>query len=129
MSPVQLGVELRARRLKAGLTQAELASALGATQPAIARAEAGRVVPSFLFVDQWAAATGLPLTLGRTTEALTPAQKRRLVRRVVGEDVFDPWERLEAKRARGLDVEPEQRYLNEASTSRARRKSRAVRRG
>ncbi len=113
MSPAQLVVELRARRLKAGLTQAALAEAMGTTQPAVARAEAGAVIPSLTFVDRWVAATGYPLTLtlGERPKALTSRQKSRLVREVLGDDAFDPWERLEAKRARGMNVEPERRYL------------------
>jgi transcriptional regulator with XRE-family HTH domain len=114
MSPAQLGVELRARRIKAGLTQAALAKAMETTQPAVARIEAGTVVPSLLFVDRWATATGYPLTLGESPKSLTPRQKGRLVRDVVGDDAFDPWKRLEDKRARGLNVEPERRYLEAA---------------
>jgi len=127
MSPAQLGVELRARRVKAGLTQAELAKALETTQPAVARIEAGIVVPSFLFVDRWVATTGYPLTVGENSKSLTPLQKGRLVRDVVGADVFDPWERLAAKRARGLNVKPERRYLT--ATLGRRTKGEAVRRG
>ena len=113
MSPARLAVELRARRLKAGLTQAALAQAIGTTQPAVARVEAGGVVPSLPFVDRWASATGYPLmiTLGEGQKVLTPRQKGRLVRDILGDDAFDPWERLEDKRARGMNVEPERRYL------------------
>jgi len=113
MSPAQLAVELRARRLKAGLTQAALAKVMGTTQPAVARVETGGVVPSLPFADRWATATGYPLiiTLGEGQKSLTQRQKGRLVRDVLGEDAFDPWERLEEKRARGLNVEPERRYL------------------
>jgi transcriptional regulator with XRE-family HTH domain len=113
MSPAQLAVELRARRLKAGLTQAALAKAIGTTQPAVARVETGGLVPSLPFVDRWATATGYPLmiTLGEVPKALTPRQKGRLVRDILGDDAFDPWERLEDKQARGMNVEPERRYL------------------
>lgn len=111
MSPSQLGVELRARRQKAGLTQAEVAQALASTQPAIARIEAGAVVPSTLLVDRWVNLTGYPLTLGQSEKPLTPQQKGDLVRSVIGDGVFDPWKRLESKQKRGLDVEPERRYL------------------
>ena len=126
MSPSQLAVELRARRLKAGLTQAALAKALGTTQPAVARVETGGIVPSLPFVDRWATATGYPMmiTLGEAQKALTPSQKARLVRDILGDDAFDPWARLEDKRARGLNVEPERRYL---MTSRPRRKAKPAR--
>lgn len=122
MSPTQLALELRARRLKAGLTQAALAQALKTTQPAVARVETGGVVPSLPFVNRWVTATGYPLTitLGEGPKTLTSRQKGRLVRDVLGDDVFDPWERLKDKRARGMNVEPERRYL--MATSRLRRK-------
>jgi transcriptional regulator with XRE-family HTH domain len=130
MSPAQLAVELRARRLKAGLTQAALAQSIGTTQPAVARVEAGRLVASLPFVDRWATATGYPLTitLGEVQKALTPRQKGRLVRDILGDDAFDPWERLDDKLARGLNVEPERRYL--LATMPPRRKAKtAVSRG
>jgi transcriptional regulator with XRE-family HTH domain len=113
MRPAQLAVELRARRLKAGLTQAALAQAIATTQPAVARVESGGVVPSLPFIDRWATATGYPLviTLGEGRKDLTPRQKGRLVRDILGEGAFDPWERLEDKRARGMNIEPERRYL------------------
>jgi len=123
MSPAQLAVELRARRLKAGLTQTALAQVIGTTQPAVARVEAGGVIPSLPFVDRWVGATGYPLTitLGESPKTLTSQQKGRLVRDVLGEDAFDPWQRLEEKRARGMNVEPERRYL--MSTWRPRKKA------
>ncbi len=125
MSPAQLAVELRARRLRAGWTQTELAQAIGSTQPAVARVEAGGVIPSLPFVDRWVAATGYPLTitLGESPKTLTPRQKGQLVRDVLGDDVFDPWERLDEKRARGMNIEPERRYL--MSTGRPRKKAKA----
>lgn len=125
MSPTQLALELRARRLKAGLTQAALARAIKTTQPAVARVETGGVVPSLPFVDRWVTATGYPLTLilGERQKPLTSRQKGRLVRDVLGDDAFDPWERLEEKRARGLNIGPERRYLLETSRPRARLKT------
>jgi transcriptional regulator with XRE-family HTH domain len=125
MSPTQLALELRARRLKAGLTQAALARAIKTTQPAVARVETGGVVPSLPFVDRWVTATGYPLTLilGERQKPLTSRQKGRLVRDVLGDDAFDPWERLEEKRARGLNIGPERRYLLETSRPRSRLKT------
>jgi hypothetical protein len=81
------------------------------------------VIPSLPFVDRWVGATGYPLTitLGENPKTLTPQQKGRLVRDVLGEDAFDPWQRLEEKRARGMNVEPERRYL--MSTRRPRKKA------
>jgi transcriptional regulator with XRE-family HTH domain len=125
MSPADLALELRARRLKAGWTQTDLARAIGSTQPAVARVESGGVIPSLPFVDRWVSATGYPLTLtlGETPKALTSQQKGRLVRDILGDDAFDPWLRLEEKRARGMDIEPERRYL--MATLRPRRKAKA----
>lgn len=123
MSPADLALELRARRLRAGWTQTDLARAIGSTQPAVARVESGGVIPSLPFVDRWVAATGYPLTLtlGENPKTLTSQQKGQLVRDVLGADAFDPWQRLEEKRARGMNVEPERRYL--MSTLRPRRKA------
>ncbi len=120
MNPTQLALELRARRLKAGLTQAALAQAINTTQPAVARVETGGVVPSLPFVDRWVTATGYPLTLtlGQAPKSLTSREKGRLVREILGDDAFDPWERLEEKRARGMNVEPERRYLTVTSRPR-----------
>ena len=84
------------------------------------------MIPSLPFVDRWAAATGYPLTitLGESPKTLTSQQKGRLVRDVLGDDVFDPWERLEEKRARGMNVEPERRYL--LSTRQPRKKAKTA---
>jgi hypothetical protein len=62
--------------------------------------------------------------LGEDQKALTPRQKARLVRDILGDNAFDPWERLEDKRARGMNVEPERRYLT--ATMPARRKSKTA---
>jgi hypothetical protein len=59
--------------------------------------------------------------LGENPKTLTSQQKGQLVRDVLGDDAFDPWLRLEEKRARGMNVEPERRYL--MSTLRPRRKA------
>ena len=41
-------------------------------------------------------------------------RKGELVREVLGENAFDPWRRLEAKAAKGLDISVEARYLEQA---------------
>lgn len=126
MNYQQLAIELRARRVKAGLTQTELARRIGGTtQPAVARVESGRGRPSLAFVDRWAAATGYPLsiTLGESPKPLTWGEKGKLVRDVLGENAFDPWLRLDAKEARGLNVDVERRYL--ASIRRRRTRTKA----
>ena len=55
---------LRAARLRAGLTQDELARASGRSQPAIARWESGRVRPSLETLRELIRACGLELTFG-----------------------------------------------------------------
>lgn len=55
---------LREARLRAGLTQAELARRAGTTQPAIARYESGKVQPSLERLRQLIRACGLELTFG-----------------------------------------------------------------
>jgi DNA-binding XRE family transcriptional regulator len=59
---VRLGQRLRALRLSAGLTQAELARRTGIHRPNIARVEAGRHTPSLETLARLAAAIGVPTT-------------------------------------------------------------------
>jgi transcriptional regulator with XRE-family HTH domain len=55
---------LREARLRAGLTQSELAAAVGSTQSAIARWEGGRVQPSLETLRELIRACRLELTFG-----------------------------------------------------------------
>jgi DNA-binding XRE family transcriptional regulator len=57
-----LGARLRALRLEAGLTQAELARRTGIKRPNIARVEAGRHTPSLETLARLASAIGVPTT-------------------------------------------------------------------
>ncbi|MDD9940732.1 MAG: helix-turn-helix transcriptional regulator [Myxococcales bacterium] len=59
---VKLGARLRALRLGAGLTQAELARRTGIHRPNIARVEAGRHTPSLETLARLANAIGVPTT-------------------------------------------------------------------
>ena len=96
MTKVEIGLILSDARMRAGKTQAELAEAMGTTQPAIARAEAGYRMPTLGFIDRWAQATGEPisLTLGQAQPLMRPAAERRaLVRSVLGPGRFNPWDR------------------------------------
>jgi transcriptional regulator with XRE-family HTH domain len=45
LDPVQIGERIRAARLSRGMTQAEVAAAIGRTKPSVCNYEAGRVVP------------------------------------------------------------------------------------
>jgi len=59
---VKLGARLRALRLAAGLTQAELARRTGIHRPNIARVEKGRHTPSLETIARLASAIGVPTT-------------------------------------------------------------------
>jgi DNA-binding XRE family transcriptional regulator len=53
-----LAGELIAARVRAGLTQAQLAKRMGTTQSAIARLEGGKRLPSMTTLKRYAQATG-----------------------------------------------------------------------
>ncbi|TAN33934.1 XRE family transcriptional regulator [bacterium] len=92
----EIGFILARARRRSGQTQADLAQAMGTTQPVVARAEAGYRMPTLGFIERWALATGAPiaLTLGATPRRTQPASARRaMVRSVLGPGRFNPWER------------------------------------
>ncbi len=96
MTKSEIGLILANARGRSGKTQAELARAMGTTQPVIARAEAGYRMPTLGFIDRWARATGAPisLTLGQAQRGIQPAAARRaMVRSVLGPGRFNPWDR------------------------------------
>jgi len=59
----ELAQRVRRARERLGMTQAELASRLGSTQPAVARLEAGGVTPSLATLRRIADALGLELVV------------------------------------------------------------------
>jgi HTH-type transcriptional regulator/antitoxin HipB len=59
----ELAERVRRARERLGMTQAELASRIGSTQPAIARLEAGGVTPSLATLRRIAGALGLELVV------------------------------------------------------------------
>ena len=81
--------------MAAGLTQAALAERMGTTQAAIARAESGRLSPRIEFVDRWARACGLALTLvlGENPKVPDLGTRRALTRTLFGENNWNPYER------------------------------------
>jgi transcriptional regulator with XRE-family HTH domain len=92
MNEVILGRALERNRRKAGLSQAAVAARMGTKQPAISRAESGRVMPTIDFIERFARATG------RRFELDLPQRRRRVdrarrVREVLGGYVFNPWDR------------------------------------
>jgi len=95
MNTVSLGIEVARRRKTAGLTQAELAKAMGTTQSAISKIESGRNVPTIPLLERLADATGRPieLVLGSRDRAPTSEERARRVRRVLRDYRFNPWER------------------------------------
>lgn len=88
-------MDLRRARRTAGLTQAEVARRMGTTQSAMSRAEAGWVEPSLGFLRRFSRAIGRPLTLkiDAGEPRVSEDERRRRVRRVIGDYVFDPWRR------------------------------------
>src|SRR5262245_63846889 len=59
----ELAERVRRTRERLGMTQAELASRVGSTQPAVARLEAGAVTPSLATLRRVAEALGLELVV------------------------------------------------------------------
>ncbi len=95
MNAVALGIEVARRRKQAGLTQAELARAMGTTQSAISKIESGRTLPTIPLLERLAEATGRPIKLVLTGRTKMPdrEERARRVRKVLGDYRFNPWER------------------------------------
>lgn len=78
----RLAAELTRLRVKAGLTQRQLAKRIGAKQAAVARLESGRHVPGLATLQSYAAATGRRLVVrfepaaGRRTREARPSRQR-----------------------------------------------------
>ena len=96
MNAERLGFEIATWRRDAGLTQAQLAERMGTKQPVISRAEAGRSLPTLPFLERFATAcgrTGVVLSLNNPERELRSDERRRRVKRVLGDYVFNPWDR------------------------------------
>src|ERR1700694_259545 len=96
MTKSEIGLILADARRRSGKTQAQLADAMGTTQPAIARAEGGYRMPTIGFIDRWSRSTGVPisLALGQSRPRLQSAAERRaMVQSVLGPGRFNPWDR------------------------------------
>jgi transcriptional regulator with XRE-family HTH domain len=59
----ELAAAMISARARAGLTQAQLAKRMGATQPFVARLESGRTRPSTRTLERFAQATGTHLRI------------------------------------------------------------------
>jgi len=95
---------------------------MATNQPAVARVEAGRVLPALPFIERWMLATRSTLTLPLDAEplSLSARAKGQLARRTTRPP--DPWARLAEKRRRGLDTAVEARYLRSMRIPKPRRK-------
>jgi transcriptional regulator with XRE-family HTH domain len=96
INAVILGRRMAGWRKRAGLTQAELAERIGTKQPVISRVEAGRSLPKLPFLMRFAEATGqkqLVLNVTELRPLVSPEERRERVRQVLGDYVFNPWER------------------------------------
>jgi len=89
---------IRYCRLRAGLTQEELAARAGISQPALARIESGRVIPRIDTVERILRACGMTLeAVPRAGEGIDRSTIRRMLK-------LTPRKRLElaTKEARNL---------------------------
>lgn len=73
LTAIMVGSAVRAARTRAGVSQAELASRAGTSQPAIARLEQGRVSPTIISLDRIARALDSELVID--FEPVKPPQR------------------------------------------------------
>jgi transcriptional regulator with XRE-family HTH domain len=81
-----VGRMVRWARKRAGMTQHDLAVAVGMPQPSIARIEAGKVIPRTATLIEILRATGLRLTV----EPIDPDEDREAIRRDLAESGLNP---------------------------------------
>ena len=95
MDPAQIGRLVERLRREAGLTQASLAASIGTTQAALSKIETGRTMPGLELLDRVARAIGRPVsvTFGEAPVPASSEARMDLVRRVLGDFEFDPWDR------------------------------------
>jgi transcriptional regulator with XRE-family HTH domain len=75
-SPMTLGDKLRELRERKGMSQKELAEAVGFKQPSIARWETGEVAPSFGDLQKLCAALGVKLRVFEDCNFAEAEEKR-----------------------------------------------------
>jgi transcriptional regulator with XRE-family HTH domain len=96
MNAEMVGSELARWRRSAGLTQIQLAERMGTQQPVISRIEAGRSLPTLPLVERYARACGrkeIVLPVSGADSIASAVERRRRLRRVLGDFVFNPWDR------------------------------------
>jgi transcriptional regulator with XRE-family HTH domain len=96
MDAISLGARLAEWRRGAGLTQAALAARMGTKQPVISRVESGGCTPTLDFLERFARATGrteIVLRFEPDSEEVRRRERRRRLKSVMGDYVFDPWAR------------------------------------
>lgn len=72
------GVEIRAARLRAGLSQAALAARAGTSQPTLSAYETGAKQPSVATLERLLAAAGMRLAVApRAAPVVTPSRAER----------------------------------------------------
>jgi len=104
----QVGLDVARLRRRAGLSQAELARRAGTTQAVISRLENGLKLPGYGVMDRIAdaLATNVTVTFGTAEPLPSRDERRRRVRAVLGDYVFDPWARGPAPaEARSLEAD------------------------
>ncbi len=84
------GKILKEARIDAGLTQAELAERLGASQPVVARLESGRANPRVATLERALAATGHRLAISVESSGYPPIDETL----ITGNLRFSPDERI-----------------------------------
>jgi transcriptional regulator with XRE-family HTH domain len=118
-----VGAELVRWRRSAGLTQTQLAKRMGTQQSVISRIEAGRSLPTLPLVERFARACGrtqIVLPVSGPASVPSPAERQRRLRRVLGDFVFNPWDRdPTAAEARSLlaDGLTRERFERQAAAS------------
>jgi XRE family transcriptional regulator, fatty acid utilization regulator len=121
MNPSTVGQRLRIAREASGLTQADVARAIGTSVSAISMIESGRRDPRGSTLVKIMGVVGLtvvplqpatPLTIRQVVER---AERGRQAIERAGLEASDPEARLERKRLRGIDVSVEEQLLAERS--------------
>lgn len=117
MDPSTVGQRLRIAREASGLTQADVARAIGTSVSAISMIESGKRDPRASTLLRYADVVGLELGPREVPRVMSLEDAARQARegsrnlRRVGRGESDPSARLAAKKRRGIDVSAEERAV------------------